>query len=924
MYHITSCEAHAEVVQMCMCYISAFLKQVPTRRNAMPLETFPMLSYVLSSGFNHLTHVNARSSLVLEGLRSLGSDVRNHPSHWERLCELREEVLGCPYPPWPSSRHDFVPYILIAYSSPGLLESFLSSGFLPKPRIGTNPFVYAADLRKTKHAMVLLTSGVDVNLRGLVVDGSHYTFPLDASIDLGDDTVVNELLQRGCVVSPELLASAICMPWCSTRVLVRLMQTNEFVEWAHKIGDNKLYHGVFNSARPNAGDSRKTDEDHVAMARILRQIGLNLSADSQFGAELIERAVHAAHTSMLEFLLPQDQPPPPRFLLAAATGDTSETVFVVRFLLRKGADVHAVSDGRRDTALHLAVMCPWEPRRLELAELLIKAGCNPTTRNSDGQTVLDIAFVLGYTSVVELLLLYDVSLPSDVLPSALQKRATPQMVDFLIQKGADLHSSTPDGDTALHLAITKYPESECLDLFKKLVEAGCDPTTHNSKGKTAFEVAFWRGHVAVVEQLLSYNTPFPPDILLVALKSCATLQLVDSLIRKGADIHSTTPDGDTVLHLALTEYTESTCLDLFKKFIEAGCNLITSDSQHKTVLDVAVERGYSSVVELLLLYGIPFPSDVLPTALQKCAPLQMIDSFLRKGANIHPTTPDGDTLLHLAITGYTESACLDLLKKLIKAGCDPTIPSSKGKTIFEVAFWRRYIAVVELLLARNVPFPPDILPIALQNHSAPQIVEYLIRNGADVHSTTSRGDTVVHLAINKYAPSTCLSLVKDFIEVGCDPSTRNSRGQTAYEIAILRGYTSVVEFLWSRKVPFPPDILPAVLQKRPAPHIVEYLIRNGADVHSTTSGGDTVLHLTVKEYAESTCLSLVKSFIEAGCSPTTRDSIGQTVLETAMVHGYTSVVELLISHVVPFPSAVPPSVLQKHVAPRMPVKSYSI
>ena len=240
---------------------------------------------------------------------------RSSVRHWERLCELREEVLGWPYPPWPLSRHDIVLYILTAYSSPTVLQSFLPGGRSLGPRVGTNSLVYAADLHKTEHAMVLLACGADVNARGFVVDDSRHALPLEVAIDLGEDVLVGELLQRGSVVTSELLATAVCMPWCSTQVLVKLMQTDKFVEWAHEIGDEKLYRSVFNSARPSAGDSRKTDEDHVELARILCQIGQDLSADSLFGAELVDRALHAAHTLMLEFLLPPDQPPPPRFLL---------------------------------------------------------------------------------------------------------------------------------------------------------------------------------------------------------------------------------------------------------------------------------------------------------------------------------------------------------------------------------------------------------------------------------------------------------------------------------------------------------------------------------------------------------------------------------------------------------------------------------
>ena len=61
---------------------------------------------------------------------------------------------------------------------------------------------------------------------------------------------------------------------------------------------------------------------------------------------------------MLEFLLPPNRPPLSDFSLLPSAGDTTETLSVVRFLLRKGVYVDAVSAGS-------AARCPWELRSLE-------------------------------------------------------------------------------------------------------------------------------------------------------------------------------------------------------------------------------------------------------------------------------------------------------------------------------------------------------------------------------------------------------------------------------------------------------------------------------------------------------------------------------------------------------------------------------
>ena len=1046
-YQIISHESHEEAAQTCMCSITAFLKSEPSRGKVAPLQSFPMLSYVLSFGFNHLALGSPRSTVILEALQSLGADIRHYPSHWDRLCELREEVLGACYPPWPTSRHDFVPYILIAYSSPRLLELLLFSSRPLKPRPGTNPLVYAADLGKIEHAMALLASGVDINQQGLVVDDSHHASPLEVAIDLGEDVLVGELLQRGCLVTWKLLSTAVCMPWCSTRVLVRLMQTDEFVEWACEIGDEMLYRGVFNSARPNSGDTRKSDEDHVALVRRLRQMGQDLSADSHFGTELIERAVHAAHTSTLEHLLPPDQPPPPRVLLAAVTGDTSETVSLVHFILQKGVDVHAITKGGGDSALHLAARCPWELRSLELIQMLLEAGCSPHARNmrgetpwtiaatreyssvvelllscsvplpsyslhvaleqhldpqiirslmlrganvhavseftgntvlhgvvgrevdedaedeqqeyeesdcldlvqrfidagcnlsipnSDGETALEAAIRRGYTSVIELLLSCNLNapLPSNILHLALERGLSPPVIQSLILRGANVHAvSQATGNTVLHYAVIgremdgneegdtryeEYRESECLDLVRRFIDTGCDPSLCNSAGETALEVAMECEYTSVVELLLSCNLPLPRDILLIALRQHATLEIAQLLTRKGADVHFITSKGNTILHLAIAEHSESKRLRLLEIFIEAGCNPATCDLEGKTILEIAIQHEYISVVELLRLYNTPLPPDVLPIALHRCCSAQMVHSLVCSGANVHFITSSGDSVLHLAIAGYSEQMCWDLVKTFIDAGCNSSTCNSEGKTVMGAAIEREYSWVVVLLHSYNTPLPPDILLIALRRRSSPQMVHSLVRKGADVLSTTSNGDSVLHLAISGYSEQVCLDLVKTFINAGCNPSTCNSGGKTVLEIAIECGYSSmVVGLLHSYNTPLPPDILPIALHRRSSPQVVHSLVRKGANVLSTTSNGDSVLHLAAAGYSEHMCLDLVKTFIDAGRNPSTSNSGGKTVLEVAIERGYSSVVVgVLHSYDAPLPPDILPIALHRRSSPQ--------
>lgn len=130
------------------------------------------------------------------------------------------------------------------------------------------------------------------------------------------------------------------------------------------------------------------------------------------------------------------------------------------------------------------------------------------------------------------------------------------MIDFLIQNGADIHSTTPNGDSVLHLAISGYVEGACWDLMRNFIEAGCNLATCNSEGKTILEAAIGREYTSVVELLISYNAPLAPDVLSIALRCGCTPQMIQLLVRKGANecAASSSSDREALFRLVRASY----------------------------------------------------------------------------------------------------------------------------------------------------------------------------------------------------------------------------------------------------------------------------------------------------------------------------------------------------------------------------------
>ena len=221
-------------------------------------------------------------------------------------------------------------------------------------------------------------------------------------------------------------------------------------------------------------------------------------------------------------------------------------------------------------------------------------------------------------------------------------------------------------------------------------------------------------------------------------------QLVRLLIHNGADVHSTSSDGETVFHLAIATY-EPMCLELVKSFVEADGNTAICNAQGETALHIAIKCRYTSVAELLLSHNVSLPSGILPFTLWQHSSLQLIRLLICNRADVHSTTPEGETVFHLTIAHYNEFMCLELMRSFVEADCNTTICNTQGETALRAAVKCECTSLVELLLLHNVPLPPSILPPVLLRYPPPQLVQLLMCNGAGAHSTSSEGETVLHL-----------------------------------------------------------------------------------------------------------------------------------------------------------------------------------
>lgn len=243
----------------------------------------------------------------------------------------------------------------------------------------------------------------------------------------------------------------------------------------------------------------------------------------------------------------------------------------VKLLLEKGADV-SIRDDKGETPLHLAVRL----EHLKIVELLLKHGSQvdeltevEETPDSphNGRTPLIIAtrshknpdiltcllkakanpnFIdktTGYTS-----LHYIACAPRNDDPQ--KEQALQQAAEILLQQGADpnLTIEQKSHQMAIHLAAA----NNHVGIVEVLLNKGADVNAKTEKGTTPMSIAAKQGAVEMVKCLLKYKVDIVESRALFHAALCReTTEVMDILLKAGADINAPDPQGVTPLFAAV-------------------------------------------------------------------------------------------------------------------------------------------------------------------------------------------------------------------------------------------------------------------------------------------------------------------------------------------------------------------------------------
>ena len=340
-------------------------------------------------------------------------------------------------------------------------------------------------------------------------------------------------------------------------------------------------------------------------------------------------------------------------------------------LIEAGADVNA-----KDATMQSAYLITTSEGHLDLLDLTLEHGATVDDKDSWNGTGLIRAAERGHALVV----------------------------GRLLQAGIDRDHVNRIGYQAIHEAVWFGEDTAAyVDTIRVLAASGVELTRPSTnEALTPLQMATRRSYPALEAMLraaLAPSAPTDPDAALLQSAEDGEADQVARAVRAGADLEARDARGRTALLLAAT----GDHVDVARLLVALGADPDALDDQHDTAWLVTGVTGSVAMLEALL----PAKPDL--TVLNRYGGTSLIPASERGHADyvrrVLGTGIDVDHVNGLGWTALLEAVVLgdggpnhqEIVRLLLAAGADRSIPDSDGVTALEHAKARGHAAIVEIL-----------------------------------------------------------------------------------------------------------------------------------------------------------------------------------------------------------------------------------
>ncbi len=501
----------------------------------------------------------------------------------------------------------------------------------------------------------------------------------------------------------------------------------------------------------------------------------------------------------------------------------------VREILESGFDINTVFDYRHDNRLlHFAVI----GGHLETVKFLVENGAEIDVENSNKDTPVELSAEYNY----------------------------PEILKYLVNSGAEV-KKRPN-------ALIYSASSGQLNGVRFLLGFGVPVTTKERYGSTGFGMATRNHHFDVASVFIEsgFNLEKEDEKEKFALSACeeGNLDELDFIEKHGANLHQINDEGKTCLHAASVYGHKKVVHYLLDKHVDI--NAINNSGD--TALHSAAEWGYLSIVlDLLDKQADVFIENnegLLPIHVAK---KEIIRKRIKKvmTANHRKSTPIVQKKINTHITPLCRAALygeMKLVKRLMEEEQNNQIGQKKGLTALHYAVFGGQVNIAKYLIEKSFDpltsseqtSTPFNLAVKLD-----QVKILKIFLGKTEEKFKRKHDTLINACFEG-----SVNIVKYLLSLELNPNFRESDENYTALMMAARGCHLTVEKL---------------------------LCDHGAEINSSTSGGDTALLLASDE----SHLPSIRYLIRRGANPSVCDEVDKnTPLSLALEESRFDIAEYLI------------------------------
>ncbi|XP_038110816.1 ankyrin-3 isoform X6 [Culex quinquefasciatus] len=421
-----------------------------------------------------------------------------------------------------------------------------------------------------------------------------------------------------------------------------------------------------------------------------------------------------------------------------------------------------------------------------------------------------------------------------------------------------------------------------------------DINTCNANGLNALHLAAKDGHYEIVQELLKRganvdNATKKGNTALHIASLAGQKDIIHLLLQYAASVNVQSQNGFTPLYMAAQENHDE-CVNLL---LAKGANPALATEDGFTPLAVAMQQGHDKVVAVLLESDTR--GKVRLPALHIAAKKDDVKAatlLLENEHNPDVSSKSGFTPLHIA----AHYGNVNVAQLLIEKGADVNFTAKHNITPLHVACKWGKLNMVSLLIKNRARIDSvtrdGLTPLHCAARSGhDQVIELLLEHQADIIAKTKNGLAPLHMAAQGEHVSAARILLVNKSPV--DDITIDYL--TALHVAAHCGHVKVAKLLLDRNADPNARALNGftplhIACKKNRIKVVELLLKHGATISATTESGLTPLHVA----SFMGCMNIVIYLLQHDASPDIPTVRGETPLHLAARAKQSDIIRILL------------------------------